>query len=315
MTKKFTHLLLSIVLLVVGNNLTAQTTITQWNFNSNPPDASTSTGSTNASTGAGTITNIGGTVTSFASGTSNGGSSDPATTDNTGLGLTTWPAQGTNNKTAGIQFSTSTVGFTGIIVTFDLRHSNTGPRHIQFQYTLDVTATTPVWVDFATDSATGGDAWAARSYNLATIGALNNNANAGFRVVATFSPTTSGYIASNTSSNYATSGTWRFDMLTVRGTTSGADIIAPIAQSYQFTGATTSFIKFSEPVSNATATNIANYVFAPALSINTATLSTSGDTLFLTHIFSSLTARTGHCINNLNRLIDALSVKKVPLQG
>lgn len=283
MLKFFTRIFF-VVLVVVAAKAQAQTTITQWNFNSNPADANTSTGSIVASTGTGTIESIGGIAASFASGSASGGSSDPApSADNTGWGLTTWPAQGTSNKTAGIQFKVSTVGFQNIIVTFDLRHSNTGPRHVQFQYTLDVTATTPVWVDFAVDAATGGDTWFARSYNLSAVTGLNNNANAGFRAVAAFEPSTTAYAPSNTANSYATTGTWRFDMVTVKGNSTSSDVTAPVAQSYQFKTATSSFIKFSEPVSTATATNVANYVFAPSLAVSAATLSASGDTVFLTH--------------------------------
>ena len=283
MIKKFTPFWLLVVFMLMVQSTQSQTVITQWNFNSVPPDASTATGSVSPSAGAGIIANIGGNTASFASGAANSGSSDPATVDNSGWGLTGWPAQGANDKTAGIRFSASTAGHQNIIVTFDLRHSNTGPRHLQFHYTADITATTPVWVDFAISAATGGDTWFARSYNLSAITALNNNVNAGFRVVAAFEPSTAAYAASGTASTYAPGGTWRFDMLTVLGTAAGGDVTPPVAQSFQVTSATTSFIKFSETVTNATATNIANYTFSPALSIATATLSVTSDTVFLTH--------------------------------
>ncbi len=186
MLKTFTQsFLLTILLTTVATVTYCQTVITQWNFNSVPPDASTTTGSTTPSTGSGTITNIGGVTATFASGAANGDSSYPATTDNTGWGVTTWPAQGINNKTDGIHFNVSTVGNTNIIVSFDLRHSNTGPRHAQLQYTTDATATIPVWVDFAVGAATGGDTWFPRSYDLSAVTALNNNPNAGFQVKQT----------------------------------------------------------------------------------------------------------------------------------
>ncbi|MES2775054.1 MAG: choice-of-anchor I family protein [Bacteroidota bacterium] len=270
-------------LLLTAQNALSQTVISQWNFNSVPPDASTSTGSLSPSTGGGTLVSIGGVTASFASGASNGGSSDPAATDNTGLGLTAFPAQGMNDKTAGIRFAASTMGYTSVIVTFDLRHSNTGPRHLQFQYTTDISATTPVWVDFAVDSGTSGDTWFPRAYNLSAVTALDNNPNAGFRVLATFRPATSAYAASSTASNYATTGTWRFDMVSVKGTSGIGDVTPPVAQSLQVTAASNSFIKFSEPVTSATATNIANYVFNPALTVNSASLSATNDTVFLTH--------------------------------
>ena len=242
--KRFTHLFLSTLLLVVVNSLTAQTTITQWNFNSNPADASTSTGSTIPSIGAGTLATIGGVAATFSSGSNSGGSSDPALTDNTGLGLSnSWPAQGTNNKTAGIQFAVSTVGHTGIMINFDLRHSNTGPKHFTVQYTTDVNATTPVWVDFIEDSATIGDVFVNnRSYNLSSITALNNNANAGFRIVSSFRPSTSIYAPATTASLYSTTGTWRFDMVTVKGTVSAT------SGTVSFVGSKTSVLETTTTV-------------------------------------------------------------------
>ncbi len=271
------------ILMTIVHSAQAQSIITQWNFNSVPPDGSNSTGSLSPSVGAGVIAGIGGVTISFASGTATGGSSDSATSDNTGLGLTGWPEQGTNNKTAGIECKISTAGHQDITVTFDLRHSNTGPRTSQLQYTTDISAPNPVWTDFAADAATGGDAWFPRSYNLKAVSALNNNPNAGFRVVAAFEPLTAGYAPSNSGSIYATTGTWRFDMVTITGTASGGDVNPPVAQSFQVSSSTHSFIKFNETVTTSTAINIANYLFNPAININTATLSSSNDTVFLTH--------------------------------
>ncbi len=218
MLKFFTRLFFMSVFVSGLQNAGAQTTITQWNFNSVPPDASSSTGSIVASTGAGTLASVNITTTTFNSGS---GSSDPAAADNTGLGLTGFPAQGTNPKSAGISFSASTAGYQNIIISFDLRHSNTGTKHFAIQYTTDVTATTPVWTDFVEDSANIGDAFINnRTYNLSTITALNNNANAGFRIVSAFRPGTSTYVAATTGSNWAATGTWRFDMVTIKGSTS-----------------------------------------------------------------------------------------------
>ncbi len=284
MVRMFTRSSLVMLLICITQSVSAQTVITQWNFNSNPSDGSTATGSSSPSTGTGSLSAIGGVTSSYASGASNGGSSDPATTDNTGFALTAWPAQGTSNKTAGIQWAASTVGFQDIQVTFDLRHSNTGPAHLQFQYTANITAATPVWNDFQVSAATGGDTWFARSYDLNTITALDNNPNAGFRVVSTFAPSTSAYAPSTSSSTYAPGGTWRFDMLTVKGTTATpGDVTPPVATTFKLTSPSTSYIRFNEPLSGASISNVANYIFSPALTVNTATLSTSGDTLFLNH--------------------------------
>ena len=283
MIQRFTSLILSFCMFSFLPEVHAQTVITRWDFNSVVPDASTATGSISPSTGTGTIAAIGGTTSLFASGDAGTGSSDPATGDDSGWGNTTHPANGTNDKTAGIRFAATTAGYINIMVTYDVRQSNTSSRNSQFQYTADITATTPVWLDVALVTAATGDTWFNRSFNLSAITALNNNPNAGFRVVSVFEPTTSLYAASGSASAYATTGNWRFDMVTVSGTVDGADVIAPAPVSYKASSATTSFIKFSEAVTSATATSLTNYLFTPALAIGNLSLSATGDTVFITH--------------------------------
>ncbi|MBK7761894.1 MAG: choice-of-anchor I family protein [Bacteroidetes bacterium] len=273
-----------ILLLFLCQTSFAQSTFVEWNFNSNPPDASNSTGSTMPSFGAGTFTTIGGITQAFSSGTANGGSSDPALTDNTGLQTTTFAAQGTNNNSCGIQFQASTLGYQNIILNYDLRHSNTSSRYEQVQYTLDITATTPVWVDATTFDGNVGDFWFKnRTIDLSAVTSLNNNPNAAFRVVSTFGPSTSVYAATGAASSYATSGTWRFDMVEIKGQAVGNDVTPPVAQSYFFTNATHSVLVFSEAVSNLTALNLSNYIFTPSLSISNITLSPNADTVYLEH--------------------------------
>jgi hypothetical protein len=208
-----TSMLLAVAL--TGASSANAATITQWNFNSVVPDANTGTGTITASIGAGTVTAIGGTTTSFASGDASGGSSDPATGDDSGWNLTTFAAQGTGDKTRGLQVNVSTVGFNSVIVNFDQRHSNTAARDVQFQYSLDGTT----FIDFATFSATNGDTWFNnRTVDLSSITGVADNANFAFRVVAAFAPSTSTYVASTSTSSYGTTGTWRFDQVTVSGT-------------------------------------------------------------------------------------------------
>jgi len=189
--------------------------LTQWNFNSVPADSSTSTGSSAPSVGSGVASVIGGVTSGFSSGASNGGSSDPVTTDDTGWQTTTYKAQGTGDKAAGVQFNVSTVGFQDVIVSYDLRHSNTSSRYEQFQYSLDGLT----FIDFATFDGNAGDTWFnTRTVDLSSISGADNNANFAFRVVATYAPGTSSYAASNPASSYAgggSGGTWRFDMVTV----------------------------------------------------------------------------------------------------
>lgn len=185
-------------------------TVTQWTFNSAVPDNSTSTGTTSPAFGAGTASLLGGvTSPGFNSGV---GSSDPAPGDNSGWQTTNYAVQGAGDKTRGVQFLVSTVGYQGISISYDLRHSNTSSRYEAVQYTLNGST----WIDAATFDGNAGDTWFnGRTVDLSSVAGADNNANFGFRVLATFAPSTSQYAVSNPSSTYGASGTWRFDMVTV----------------------------------------------------------------------------------------------------
>jgi hypothetical protein len=173
----------------------ADTVITQWNFNSiTPGNISTA----NPNVGVGTASLVGG-VTTPTSGSSGAGSSDLGS-PNLALQTTTYAAQGTGDKTRGTQFLVSTVGFQNISLNYDLRHSNTSSRYEQVQYTLDGAT----WNDIQVFDGNAGDTWFnGRSVDFTSISGANNNANFGVRIVPT--------------GTYATSGTWRFDMVTLKG--------------------------------------------------------------------------------------------------
>ncbi len=209
--KRFAFLFLAVG--VIGASAQA-VVITQWNFNSVTPDNNSATGTFTPNIGAGSVSAVGGVNgTTFVSGFSDGGSSDPATDDNSAWQTTTY-ATSAPNKSAGIQALTSTAGFENIIVTFDSRHSNTASRYLQFQYTTDGAT----WVDFGTTlDHNAGAAWFnVDTFNLSSVSGVNNNAAFGFRVVAAFGPAGS-YVASNDGSNFGAAGTIRYDMLTVSG--------------------------------------------------------------------------------------------------
>ncbi len=211
--------------------------ITQWNFNSLPNDNAAATGTLTPNIGAGTASLVGGTTATFASGDANGGSTDPLTalpglgTNDSGWNITTFAAQGAENAGRGVQFLASTVGFSDIIVTFDQRHSNTSSRFYAGQYTVDGGAN---WITAVTFEGTAGDTWFnTRTIDLSAVTAANNNADFGVRVVAVFATGTSTYIATtaNTATAYATTGTARFDQVTVNGTvpTPGALALTGVA--------------------------------------------------------------------------------------
>ena len=102
------------------------TTLTQWNFNGS--------NSLSPSFGSGTCWLLGGLTNSVASGS---GSSDPLGTGDRALGLAGFPAATNVTANAGIEFRTSTVGFSNILFQFDLRASSTASGHLQTFYSVD----------------------------------------------------------------------------------------------------------------------------------------------------------------------------------
>jgi len=200
-------------------------TITQWNFNSATPDAVTGTGTLLPNIGAGLASTLSVSAT-FSSGDASGGSSDPATGDDSAWQTTNYTAQGVGSKTRGVQFNVSTVGLEDIKFSYDLRHSNTSSRYEQVQYTLDGAT----FVDAAMfDANLGGDKWYARSVDLSAISGASNNASFGLRVVSVFAPSSSVFAPTKVDSSYGSAGTWRFDMATVSGTVISA---VPEPESY-----------------------------------------------------------------------------------
>lgn len=173
--------------------------ITQWNF-----EAQTF----NASTGTGLASLVGGTTSTFASGFAGSGTF--------ALNTSTYAAQGTEDRTRGVQFSGSTAGYDSITLTWNERHSNTSANTVAVFASADGTNWTEVQVFTFTPAATGtGDTWYQRSVTLNASYA--NAANFGFRVLAAFNPGSSGYLASRSTSTYGTASTLRFDDVTISG--------------------------------------------------------------------------------------------------
>ena len=190
--------------------------IAQWNFNSVPPDTSTTTGSADPSVGTGTIAVVGGSTHIYSSGNN---STDPAATDDTAYHTRAYPAQGASNKTAGIQVNVSTAVYESIVVSWDTQHSASASRYFRFQYSVD-------GENFIDHDVLVNDQPLAfingRTVNLNSITGANGNPNFAFRLVSEFESTatgsgTAGYVATSPTASYAASGTVRFDMLTVSG--------------------------------------------------------------------------------------------------
>ncbi len=191
--------------------------IAQWNFNSVVPDATTSTGTTTPSVGSGTASAVGGATTSFASGDT---VLDPApAADNSAWNSTTYPAVSADNKSRGLQFAVSTVGWQNIIVYWGSRSSDTGSRYGRMQYSTNGVNFT----DFTLSFSNSNTVFTRKTNSLAAVSAVNDNPSFIVRFVSEFESTainsgTVGYVAANSpTSSYSTGGTMRYDMVTILG--------------------------------------------------------------------------------------------------
>jgi len=216
--------------------------IAQWNFNSTSPDTNTATGTTTPSAGSGTASLVTALSQSFFSGSS----VDPANsgTDNSGWSTTSYPGVTNGNKTAGVRFDVSTVGKQNIVVRWDQRVSNTGSKYSRLQYTTNGTD----FLDFPTAITVASPTnFEPRTNNLGALPGVNNNASFGFHIVSEFEFTATGsgtnaYVAAAAANTYGTSGTVRFDMVTVFGDALSASnpppapatLSAPAATAGQF---------------------------------------------------------------------------------
>ncbi len=159
----------------------------QWNFNSVPPDANVGTGSTGPSTGSGTASLVGGATATFATGDT---TLDPAgSTDNSGWNTATYPAQGTGNKTRGVQFAVSTAGKQNIVISWSSESPSTGSKYGRLQYSTN-------GIDFVDFPAAfiNGTSFTVKTNSLASISGVNNNPNFTFRFVSEFESTAAGTI-------------------------------------------------------------------------------------------------------------------------
>lgn len=134
------------------------------------------------------------------------------------LQTTNYPAQGTASGTAGVVFSVPTTLYRDVVVSFDLRWSNTSSKYVRVQYTADGAN----WVDGPGLVAQGGDRWYSQDavgrfvLDLSGLSAVNNAPGFAFRVVSEFAPGTNQYQPARADREYAPTGTLRFDLVEVQ---------------------------------------------------------------------------------------------------
>jgi hypothetical protein len=183
--------------------------IAQWNFN----------GSVAPCYGLGTAALIGGTTGTFAGGCTN----DPSA-GNQGWNTAHYPAQGTNNKTAGVQFNVSTLGYSGIVIRWDHRVSNSASKYCRLQYAADGSNFVDFEIPVAAREVSGSSSYFEPQTNsLAALPWVEDNPNFAFRIVSEMENTalgygTEAYVTTYGTNNYSTAGTIRFDLVTVTGT-------------------------------------------------------------------------------------------------
>ena len=199
-------------------NVTPPGIIAQWNFNSTTPDSNTGTGTTTPSLGSGTASTVGAITTAFFGGDTVADSAPAA--DNSGWSTTTYPTQATGNKTRGPQFNVSTAGKQNIIVTWSVRASTTASKYSRLQYTTNGTD----YVDFSAPVSLSADSvFERKTNNLSAIAGVNDNASFAFRILSEFESTALNNANQNyvtaAGGSYATTGTMRYDMVTIYGAT------------------------------------------------------------------------------------------------
>lgn len=205
-------LAVTLVLLFAPSGRVHGQTITQWNFN-----ASNLTPDINLTNGTPSLSLFGGTTATFAAGTgsNNANSSDP-TQPGQAWNTTTYAAQNTASGTRGIEMFLPTTdgssGFSNLVLRFDQRLSNAASRTYELQYTTNGTN----WQTFTSFFGHAGDSFATHTFDFTGVTAANNNPNFGIRVVSVFDPLLgNAYGPADPTSNYATSGTVRYDMVTL----------------------------------------------------------------------------------------------------
>ncbi|MCS6829131.1 MAG: PEP-CTERM sorting domain-containing protein [bacterium] len=206
---RFKHILLAMLTtLLVATALAAhaQVQLSLWNFNDE---------NFNVDGGVlgGSLTLLGGVTHEWVT-----GSPLDTASPNRGMNTRNYPAQGTGNRTAGVRFNTPTTGYMNVVVKLDFRWSNTASKYARFQYTVDGAN----WIDGPQLVATGGDTWYSQGYGGLLVvdftgnSAVSNNPLFAFRVVSEFAPGTNQYQAARATSSYASTGTYRFDLVEVQ---------------------------------------------------------------------------------------------------
>ncbi len=197
-----------------------QVSLHKWTFNTKDSlvnaDATVSTGTKMPQIGNGAIQLSGTVINTFSDGVVNDSSSIG---DNSAIQLATFPANGTKRDTSGIIFKISTSGYCNLFFSWYQRHSATSSKFVKLLYTIDGIN----WSQYTgpgTDTTNNlyrslvSNTFIYRTADFSGITGVNNNPMFAIKIVSTFSPNGSSYLG--TTSTYATSGTYRFDLVQLK---------------------------------------------------------------------------------------------------
>lgn len=143
------------------------------------------------------------------------GSSDLAPdADNFGaVNTASYAGQGTGDKTRGLQFMVNTTGFQDLSFSFDQRISATASAYTALLYTLD----SETWNHAQTYQITKDSSWFnSFKFDFSRVAGVADNELFGIQLVSSFAPGTQQYKTAS-ASNYSTSGTMRYDMVSFSG--------------------------------------------------------------------------------------------------
>ena len=205
-----TFALLLAAIPILSSLLCAQQPIVLWDFNQ-------TNDLLRATSGTATLVVLGGLRTAPASGL---GSSDPSTNADFALQLTGFPKQGPGAQSAGLEISTSTVGFQSVVLKFDVRATSTASRRLQVLYSTDG-QTLKAGPAFTLN---GGTAFTnGLTVDFSTIPNVANQPELRVRLVSDWDGDS--YVGA--AGNYSTVGTWRIDHLRLMGVSFGVQPVDP----------------------------------------------------------------------------------------
>jgi hypothetical protein len=187
--------------------------LVSWNFNSSTPDNDPATGITLPALGEGELSFIGGS-TNLLGEVGGGSPSDREVNDDTQMRITRPPAQGTNNKGAGIQIQFSSQGFKKLRLSWAQYNSATASRYWRVLFGTDAVN----WTEHSVITQTNSSVWLQHAVILPE--SRTDSGSVFIRIVSEFESTATGtggdeYRAVSDDSNYSTAGSWWIDSLTV----------------------------------------------------------------------------------------------------